>query len=81
MSYTIDFLKYNLAPALELLCDTVVNPALLQQDIDEQKARLTGVLASPEVGQQGQLCVWQAHPVRWPCTPVLAMALIEGLVA
>ncbi len=37
MSYTMDCLKTSLPASLELLCDAVVNPAFLPQEVEEQK--------------------------------------------
>jgi processing peptidase subunit alpha len=35
--------------ALELLCDCVINPAFLPEELDEQKQRLQLLLSNPEV--------------------------------
>jgi predicted Zn-dependent peptidase len=37
MSYTMDCLKTSLPASLELLCDAVVNPAFLPQEVEEQE--------------------------------------------
>ncbi len=37
MSYTMDCLKTSLPASLEVLCDAVLNPALLPHEVDEQK--------------------------------------------
>lgn len=49
MSYTIDCLGSHTPAALELLADSVLNPEFDAHEIEEQKARLAAVLASPEV--------------------------------
>lgn len=48
MSYTTDCLKTHAPAALELLCDSVLNPLLLPDEIDDQKARLQYLLSSKE---------------------------------
>jgi processing peptidase subunit alpha len=49
MSYTIDFLGVHTPQALELLSDSVLNPAFEDYEVEEQKARLAAVLSSPAV--------------------------------
>jgi hypothetical protein len=49
MSYTVDCLKTFLPGALELLCDSVLNPAFEAEELEEQKARLAFMLEAPEV--------------------------------
>jgi processing peptidase subunit alpha len=49
MSYTVDCLGTHTPQALEILADAVVNPAFDPSEIDEQRARLAAVLASPDV--------------------------------
>ena len=48
MSYTTDCLKTHAPAALELLCDSVLNPLLLPDEIDDQKARLQYLLSSKD---------------------------------
>ncbi|GBF91706.1 mitochondrial-processing peptidase subunit alpha [Raphidocelis subcapitata] len=49
MSYTIDCLGVHMPQALEILADSVLNPSFDPRDVEDQKARLAGVLASPDV--------------------------------
>ncbi len=49
MSYSIDCLRTDAPAALELLADAVLCPALLPEELEEQKARLRAVLESPEI--------------------------------
>lgn len=49
MAYTIDSLKTSVPAALELLCDSVLNPAFHEVEVDEQKQRLLMLLGNREI--------------------------------
>jgi len=49
MSYTIDTLKTQLPSALEIMCDSVINPLFAPEEVEEQKARLLMLLGGKDV--------------------------------
>jgi processing peptidase subunit alpha len=53
--------------ALELLCDCVINPAFLPEELAEQKQRLQLLLSNPEV----QLTILTEVRVQWVCVGVV----------
>jgi len=72
MSYTVDCLGVHTPQALELLADSVLNPAYDPLEMEEQKARLAYVLASPEV----QITLLTEKLVRGAYSGALSKALI-----
>jgi hypothetical protein len=77
MSYTIDCLGVHTPQALELLADSVLNPAFEPREIEEQKARLAAVLSSPDV----QLTLLTELLVRGAYEGALARPLIPDPAA
>lgn len=60
MSYTMDCLKTSLPITLELLCDAVLNPAFLSEEVEEQKVGgfttvMMHLLGNPGIYQQSLL--------------------------
>jgi len=49
MTYTIDCLKTFTPQALEILCDSVLNPKFVPEEIEDQKLRLQSILDNKEV--------------------------------
>lgn len=49
MAYTIDCLKTSMPAALELLCDSVLNPAFHEAEVEEQKQRMMMLLENREI--------------------------------
>lgn len=49
MSYTVDCLKTSYPAALELLCDSIINPRFHTPEVEEQKERLLQLLTNKEL--------------------------------
>ncbi|MEW5299121.1 MAG: hypothetical protein WDW36_002166 [Sanguina aurantia] len=49
MSYTVDCLKTSYPAALELLCDSIINPRFHAPEVEEQKERLLQLLTNKEL--------------------------------
>eukprot|EP00798_Chlamydomonas_sp_ICE-L_P027065 gene27065-2298_t len=75
MSYTIDCLKSSLPAALEILCDVVLNPKFDPVEVEEQKMRLSALLANKDV----QLTLLNELLVRSVYTGALGKPLIPNM--
>ncbi|KAK9804007.1 hypothetical protein WJX73_000007 [Symbiochloris irregularis] len=64
MVYTVDVLKTNVAEALEVLADAVLNPKFHPWEVDEQKAKLEGDLKAMKNNPQTVL-LEGLHETAW----------------